>query len=160
MLWLYLLGLVTFLAIVDRRLLRRQKPLVDDLYAHRLVIDHVQDGVAWIRNGRIRYLNPSLLRILDYGPDQLPDEFKDRPWFHLFTPGERPRVEAAYSQMLLAGKASLEANLVDANGRAKFCVLLMVAVHDHKTRLVGHHCIVHEPVCESAGEERAILAVS
>ena len=48
MFWLYLLAVTTFLGIVVRRLVRRQKPLIDDLYAKRMAIEHVHDGVAWV----------------------------------------------------------------------------------------------------------------
>ena len=54
MLWLYLLGAVTGLSIALRRVLRRQKPLNDELYSTKVAVNHVQSGVAWVRaDGKI-----------------------------------------------------------------------------------------------------------
>jgi PAS domain S-box-containing protein len=154
MLWLYLLGLATFLGIVVRRLLRRQKPLIDDLYYKRVAIDHVHDGVAWVTGGgKISYVNPSLARMLDATPEQL----NGRPWFEMFVPQERGRLQDAYSQMLLSGKAWLDANAVDSRGVVTRRGLLMVAVHDHKMRLAGHHCILHDVVREVRAEEEQMV---
>lgn len=156
MLWLYLLGLVTFLTIVVRRLVRRQKPLSDELYLKTLAIDHVHDGVAWVRaDGRIGYANPSLARMAGTPADEL----KNRTWFHMFTPEERTRMEDAYAQMLLAGRASFEANLVNSQGEVTRRNLLLVAVHDHKTRFAGHHCIVENRVVVTDAQERFEFAM-
>lgn len=145
MLWLYLLGVVTFLGIVVRRLLRRQNPLIDDVFSKRVAIDHVHDGVAWVNaGGRMDYLNPALARMLDATPEQI----QGKSWLEIFARRDRARVEAAFSQMLLAGKASLEANLIDSHDRLSRRNLLLIAVHDHKTRLAGHHCIVQDRVLE------------
>jgi PAS domain S-box-containing protein len=155
MFWLCLLGLVTFLAIVVRRLWHRQKPLIDDLYAKRMAIDHVHDGVAWVTgNGRIDYLNPALARMLDSAPEQL----TGRTWFTMFAPEELSRVEDAYSQMLLSGKAWLDANVIDSRGEVTQRSLLIVAVYDHKTRLSGHHCILHDAVRQGQAEEHLACA--
>jgi PAS domain S-box-containing protein len=157
MFWLYLLGLTTFLAIVVRRLVRRQKPLIDDLYAKRLAIEHVHDGVAWVTPaGRIGYLNPALARMLDVTAEQL----QGRPWFEMFTPAERGRMQQAYSQMLLAGKATLDARMVDSRGTVSVRGLLIVAVHDHKMRLAGHHCILNDEAKEERAEGQLAYAVN
>ncbi len=157
MFWLYLLALTTFLGIAVRRLLRRQKPLIDDLYAKRLAIEHVHDGVAWVTaGGRINYLNPALAQMLETTPERL----RDRPWFDLFAPSERGRIQDAYSQMLLAGKAELDARVVDSHGTVSLRSLLIVAVHDHKMRLAGHHCILNDHAIEQRGEEQLAYAVN
>jgi len=139
MLWLYLLGIVTFLSIVVRRLLRRQKPLIDELYSKRVAIDSVSSGVAWIpANGTLHSMNPALAQMLAATPEQL----GGREWLQMFAESDQPRVEQVYSQMLLAGKASLSAATVDARGVEIPREVLLVAVHDHKMRFMGHHCIV------------------
>jgi PAS domain S-box-containing protein len=156
MFWLCLLGVVTLLAIVVRRLWLRQKPLVDDLYAKRLAIDHVHDGVAWVtESGRINYLNPALARMLDAAPEQL----RGRTWFAMFALEEHSRVTDAYSQMLLSGRASLDVNLVDAHGAVTPRNLSIVAVYDHRTRLSGHHCILHDAVSLGHAEQHLACAV-
>jgi PAS domain-containing protein len=138
MLWLSLLGLATFLTIALRRVRRRQTPLNDELYAKNVAIDHVFSGVAWVRDdNRIAFVNPALSKLL-----QLPtDEIVRRDWRDLFALGERGRVEEAYSQMLLMGKATLDTATLGRHGEAQ-CNVLLVAVHDHKMRFVGHHCIL------------------
>jgi PAS domain S-box-containing protein len=141
MLWLYLLGIVTFLAIVVRRLLRQQKPLSDELYSHRIAIDSVSSGVAWIPASRdLRSMNPALAQMLGATPEEL----WGRDWMQMFAESDRPRVEQVYSQMLLAGKASLSAATVDARGVESRREVLLVAVHDHKMRFMGHHCIIEQ----------------
>ncbi len=139
MLWLYLLGVATFLGIVVRRLVRRQKPLNDELYSKRVAIDHVSSGVAWVSaNGKLYSLNASLVQMLASSSESL----KDSHWMVMFAKTERSRVEAAYSQMLLAGIASLETRIVDSYGGESDREVRLVAVHDHKMRFMGHHCIV------------------
>jgi hypothetical protein len=60
MFWLYLLGIVTFLFIVLRRVLRRQPPLSDELYIKKVAIDHVHSGVAWVpEDGKLGWMNPA-----------------------------------------------------------------------------------------------------
>jgi PAS domain S-box-containing protein len=155
MFWLYLLAVTTFLGIVVRRLLLRQNPLMDDLYAKRTAIDHVHDGVAWVTEGRrLGYLNPALAGMLNVAPEQL----IGCSWFDMFAPSERSRVQEAYSQMLLAGKATLDVKVIDSDGRVTVRSLLMVAVHDHKMRLAGHHCILHDDVKEEQPEEQLAFA--
>lgn len=155
MLWLYLLGAVTFLTIVVRRLLRRQNPLLDEVFSKRIAIDHVHDGVAWVTaDGRIDYVNPALARMLDASAEQL----KGRPWFEMFVRDERTRLDDAYSQMLLAGKATMDGNVIDSRGAVVRRNVLMVAVHDHKMRLAGHHCIVHDRVFEAKSQQEFAFA--
>lgn len=155
MLWLYILALATFLGIVVRRLLRRQKPLMDDLYYKRVAIDHVFDGVAWVtEGGRISYVNPSLARMLSLAPEQL----HGKAWSEMFVPEERGRIHDAYSQMLLSGKAWLDVEVVDSRGAVTRRGLLIVAVHDHKMRLAGHHCILHDTVSQGRPQEEFAFA--
>ncbi len=155
MLWLSLLAVATFLGIVVRRLLRRQKPLIDDLFYKRVAIDHVHDGVAWVTGGgKISYLNPALARMLEASPEQL----NGRTWFEMFIPEERGRINDAYSQMLLSGKARLDARVVDSRGVVTLRSLLIVAVHDHKMRLAGHHCILHDTTQEAQAEPQLAFA--
>jgi len=156
MLWLYLLGLVTFLTIVVRRLLRRQKPLVDEIYAKKLAIHHVHDGVAWVTDGRIRYMNPSLAQMLGWEAEKLRGE----TWFVMFPLEERERLEGAYAQTLLSGKERLVTNLRDSRGQKKKCNLILVTVHDHKMRLAGHYCIVSAAVRQMVEEEQTVYASS
>lgn len=155
MLWLYLLGITTVLSIAVRRLWRRQKPLSDEVYFKTIAIEHVHDGVAWVGvDGRINYTNPSLAGMLDLAPEKL----LHRSWFEMFTPQERRRVEQAYSQMLLAGLTTFEVDMIDSNATITRRGILLVAGHDHKTRLAGHHCIVRDRLLERETDERLMYA--
>jgi PAS domain S-box-containing protein len=145
MLWLYLLGIVTALTIAVRRLLRRQKPLIDELYSERIAIDNVSSGVAWItKDGLLRMVNPAFAETLCTTQKQL----EGLSWLEIFPQDERANVEEKFSQMLLAGRTSLEAYTRDSRGNETLHSVLLVAVHDHKMRLRGHHCIV-ERIFES-----------
>jgi PAS domain S-box-containing protein len=151
MFWLYLLGVVTVLIIVLRRVLRRQKPLSDDLYAKKVAIDHVHSGVAWVpEDGKLGWLNPAL-------PEALQREAKDligHDWYEIFAADDRERVRKAFSQMLLMGKVQLQTRGVRADGTFAWFEVLLVAIHDHKMRFVGHHCLIENRTREHVLEER------
>ncbi len=156
MLWLYLLGVATFLGIVVRRLMRLQKPLNDELYSKRVAIDHVSSGVAWVSaNGSLYSLNTSLSQMLGASQENL----KGSNWLLMFTKQERHRMEEAYSQMLLAGIASLDTRLLDTYGGESDREVKLVAVHDHKMRFMGHHCIVERVISEQ-GRSNAAAHIS
>ncbi len=139
MLWLYLLGAVTVLAIAVRRLKQRQKPLDDQVFSHQVAIDNVRDGVAFVgTDGRFQQVNPALADMLRTTTPQL----IGRDWMDIFPRSEHGDVEAKYSQMLLAGRSSMETLTLDSSRRESAHELLLIAVHDHKMRFMGHHCIV------------------
>ncbi len=143
MVWLSLLAVVTCLTIVVRRLLSRQIPLIDELYSKRIAIDHVSSGVAWVpAGGKLGSVNLSLANLLGAPPEKL----AGRNWLEMFPAGERARVEEAYSQMLLMGRAVLETMTEDTHGVTTARSVLLVAVHDNQTRLMGHQCIVERVV--------------
>src|SRR5579862_4473074 len=151
MLWLYLLGLVTGLVIILRRVLRRQKPLSDELYARQVAVDHVHSGVAWVRSdGKIGSVNESFAATFGVAPREL----AGRDWYEIFPLRERERIQEAYSQMLLLGKAALEARGWLTGGSSAELEVLLVAVHDHKMRYVGHHCLVADRTRERQLEEK------
>ena len=140
-LWLYLLGAVTILVIVLRRVLRRQRPLSDELYAKRVAIEHVQSGVAWIRaDGTVVSVNPALCNTLH----TTPRDVAGQPWSNLFPAQEWNRVEETYSQALLRGRMEIEALAKRADGTLSPVTLLLVTIHDHKSRLIGHYCLMED----------------
>ena len=150
-LWLYLLGLVTFLTIVLRRVLRRQIPLTDELHAKTVAIEHVHSGVAWVRrDGQVGLINASFAATLS----ALPRELIGRDWYDLFAQQDRERVQEAYSQMLLVGKANLDVHAKRADGTYAGLEVLLVAQHDHKSRFIGHHCLVLDRTRERLLEEQ------
>ena len=109
MFWLYLLAVVTVLSIAYRRVLLRQKPLDDELFSRSVAFEHVHSGIAWVKCGGPK--NDALVSSMNVAlaATLLLDLPKTRgmSWFDLFDPRDRPRLEAAYSQMLLAGKATI-----------------------------------------------------
>jgi PAS domain S-box-containing protein len=140
-LWLYLLGTVTFLVIALRRVVHRQIPLSDEIYAKQVAIDHVHSGVAWVRNdGLIGSANPALAKSLH----AIPRELVGLPWTSLFPAKDRMRVEEAYSEALLSGKASLEAGGRRLDGSSAQVSVLLVSIHDHKSRFIGHYCLMED----------------
>jgi PAS domain S-box-containing protein len=151
MLWLYLLGIATFLVIALRRVLRRQKPLSDELYAKKIAIDHVHSGIAWVpEDGKLGWFNPAFPEVLRLASTDL----IGRDWYEIFAADEHQRMREAYRQMLLMGKVSLQARGLRANGTLAWFDVLLVAVHDHRTRFVGHHCVIEDRTRERALEKR------
>lgn len=140
-LWLYLLGAVTALTIALRRVLHRLRPLNDEVYAKQVAIDHVHSGVAWVRfDGNIGSVNPALARSLNASPRDL----VGRPWTTMFPAKEQARLQEAYRQSLLMGKASLEIEAQRTDGSLAKTALLLVSIHDHKTRFIGHYCLMED----------------
>jgi PAS domain S-box-containing protein len=138
-LWVYLLGLSVLLAIALRRVKAQQDPLKDEVYTTTVAIEHIQSGVAWIHaDGTIRSINASFGAALGTEPKAL----TGRDWYELFAERERNRIQEAYSQMLLLGRATLDAQGRRRDGGRSGLEVLMVAIHDQKMRFVGHHCLV------------------
>lgn len=138
-LWVYLLGLSVLLVIALRRVRAQQNPLMDEVYARTVAIEHVQSGVAWIRaDGKIRSINASFASTLGRDPKML----TGLDWYELFAQPDHHKMQEAYSQMLLLGRATLESRGRRLDGAHSALEVLMVAIHDHKMRFVGHHCLV------------------
>jgi PAS domain S-box-containing protein len=150
--YVYLFGTVTLLTIALRRVLRRQKPLIDELYSSRVAIEHVHSGVAWVGNdGKIGRVNAALARALHTTPQDL----VGHEWLEaIFPKPEWNRIREAYSRMLIQGKESLEANAERADDSLAQVDVLLVAVHDHKMRFVGHHCLVEDRTAMRVLEEQ------
>jgi PAS domain S-box-containing protein len=141
MLWLYLLAAVTLLVISRRRLRLRIIPLDDAVYSSKVAVEHVHSGVAWVSvDGKVSSPNQSLVNSMGTTPADL----VGRDWYSMFAPEERGKVKKAYAQMLLAGIASIETTIVRSGGSNRAVDLRLVAGHDHKMRLVGHHCMLHD----------------
>jgi PAS domain S-box-containing protein len=140
-LWLYLLGAVTVLVIVLRRVLHRQGSLNDELYSKQVAIDYVHSGVAWVRgDGTLGSVNPSLVKSLR----AVSRELVGRDWKTLFPENERPGIQEAYGQALLMGRVSRETTALRMDGSTANVNLKLVAIHDHKMRLVGHYCLIED----------------
>lgn len=138
-LWVYLLGLSVLLGIALRRVLAAQNPLKDEVYMKNVAIEHVQSGVAWVRaDGSVRSINHSFADTLG----ALPRELMARDWYDLFAVQDQALLQEAFSKMLLLGKATLQVHGRRKDGTFASLELLMVAIHDHKMRFVGHHCLV------------------
>jgi PAS domain S-box-containing protein len=150
-LWLYLLAAVTVLVISLRRVLHRQAPLNDEIYSTRVAIDHVHSCVAWVRSGSlIGSVNPALAKTVC----MLPRELVGQPWETIFPIQERPRVQEAYRQALLMGKYPLETQAQRPDGTLAKVRVLLVTIHDHKSRLVGHYCLMEDRTREAEMEQQ------
>jgi hypothetical protein len=159
MLWLYLLAAVTGLVIILRRVVQRQKPLNDELYSSKVAVEHVHSGVGWVRaDGNVGTLNQSLT---DSIGSARAGELLERDWHRMFALHERSKVNKAYTQMLLAGIATIETLLERGDGTLRAVNLRLVAVHDHKLRLVGFHCMVQDkPREQSLAHQVRVLSES
>src|SRR5712692_413632 len=149
MLWLFLLGAVTLLVIALRRVLRRQQPLDNELYSKKIAVDHIHSGVAWVReDGSIGSLKPSLAGTFGarYG------ELDGRDWLTLFLKDDRARVQEHYRQALLAGMASFQVCVQRLDGSLAYLEVLLLTVHDHKMRFIGHHLLTSDRTREHALE--------
>ena len=143
--WLYLLGAVTFLIVALRRVVHRQIPLSDEIYSKQVAIDHVHSGVAWVRSdGTVGSLNPALAKTLGL----LPKELFGREWDTFFPLRDRPKVLEAYRQALLLGKTSLVTQAERPDGSRAQVRVLLVTIHDHQSRLVGHYCLMEDQTRE------------
>lgn len=143
MLWLYLLAAVTVLVIALRRVVRRQKPLGDELYSKTVAVEHVQSGIAWIQlDGTIGSANHAFAAIFSQEKNPDPKTLIGRDWHTLVEERDRDLLQEAYRQMLIQGKYTIEVNGKMIEETAPGLELILVAVHDHKMRFVGHHCLV------------------
>jgi PAS domain S-box-containing protein len=150
-LWVYLLGLSILLGIALRRVMLRQKPLNDELYAKIVAIEHVQSGVAWVRpDSEIKSMNSAFAEILAARVEDL----LGKSWYDLFASQELARLKQAYSQTLLLGKTDLQAFGKRADGTFAGLQVRLVAVHDHKMRFVGHYCLVADHTKELLLEDQ------
>ena len=157
MLWLYLLGAVTALLIALRRVLRRQKPLDDELYAKNVAVEHVQSGVAWVRaDGCFGSVNQSFAKTFRCESREL----LGREWTKMFPASEHGQIRECYRQMLLAGMASFDGAGVRIDGSPVWLNVRLVAVHDHNMRFVGHHFLAEDRTRERELEERIQLLTS
>jgi PAS domain S-box-containing protein len=151
MLWLYLLAAVTVLGIALRRVIRRMTPLDDELYSKNVAIEHVNTGVAWVGvDGKIGAVNPALVKALDATQEAL----IGHEWCSIFAPASRDTAQEAFTQMLLRGKATFEARGLRSHGGLSVFDVLLIAVHDHKMRFKGHHCIAEDRTRERELQER------
>jgi PAS domain S-box-containing protein len=151
MFWLYLLGAVTVLSIALRRVLQRQNPLADEVYSTKVAFDRLQSGVAWVRaDGVLGTVNSSLAASLSADAKSL----VGRKWLEIFPKQERERVEEFYSRMLLSGITQFDTYGQRADGTYAWLNVLLVAVHDHKMRFVGHHCLILDTTHTKLLEEK------
>lgn len=141
MFWLFLLGIVTFLTIVLRRVLRRLRPLAEQLSWKNIAIEHVQTGVAWVReNGKFGSTNQAFARTLN----QAPRDLVGRDWHSIFPEDESDRVHEAYSQALLSGMSTFDISALRPDGSRAWVNVRLVAVHDRAMRFAGHHCLIED----------------
>jgi PAS domain S-box-containing protein len=141
MLWLFLLAVVTVLVINRRRIIRSITPLNDELYSSKVAVEHVHSGVGWVRaDGKVGSVNQSLSDTIGAKPGEL----LEHDWYLMFPRYDRPRVNEAYTQMLLAGIASIDTHIERGDGVLRPVNARLVAVHDHRMRFLGFHCLVHD----------------
>jgi PAS domain S-box-containing protein len=151
MLWLIFLGVAIFLVIALRRVLRKQRPLDDALYSSKVAVDHVQSGVAWVRgDGTFGSVNEAFAKAFQVAPVAL----VGHEWSRVFKAGDQARVLESYSQMMLSGINSLEAEGIRADGSIAWLNVRLVPVHDEQTRFAGHYCMIEDKTREHDLEEQ------
>jgi PAS domain S-box-containing protein len=150
----YLLGLSVLLVVALRRVIASQNPLKNEVYRRTVAVEHVQSGVVWVSaDGKISSVNASFANTLGGEPKSI----LGHAWCEIFAPRDRSKMEEAYSQMLLLGKANVEVHGRRLDGSYSALEVLLVAIHDHKMRFIGHHCLIldrtRERVLETQLEE-------
>jgi PAS domain S-box-containing protein len=136
---------------VLRRVLRRQKPLDDELYSKKVAIEYVQSGVGWVRgNGTFGWMNHSFTDTLHARPQDLIGQ----EWYKMFPSEEHDRVQQGYSQMLLSGISSFDGAGLRVDGSTVWLNVRLVAACDHKARFMGHYCLIDDRTRERQLEER------
>lgn len=95
-------------------------------------------------------VNSSLAATLNADPKGL----IGRAWLEIFAKQDWERVRESYSQMLLLGVTEFDAHGQRADGTYAWLNVMLVAVHDHKMRFVGHHCLVLDSTRTKLLEER------
>ena len=91
-------------------------------------------------DGTIGSVNPALAKTMRV----IPRELVGSAWTSLFPAKDRPRIEEAYSQALLMGKATLEVQAQRIDGSLAQANVLLVSIHDHRSRFVGHYCLMED----------------
>ena len=153
MFWLYLLALATFLTIALRRVLKRQKPLDNELYSKTVAIDYVQSGVAWVRaDGKFGNVNQSFAGTFNFTPRELTGE----EWYKMFPANTHDVIRSHYSQMLIMGPITFDAPGQCADGSLLWLNVRLVPVHDHHMRFVGHHCLIEDHTRERELEDHLV----
>lgn len=151
MLWLYLLATVNVLVIALRRVLRRLQPLSNELYSSKVAIEHVHSGVALVHSdGKVGFVNQSLCNSLALKAE----EVVGHDWLLMFPQGERAGIREAYTQMLLVGISSLATEIELGDGSRTSVNTQLVLIHDHKMRVLGHHCMIEDASRERQLEQR------
>ncbi len=136
---MYLFGLSVLLVVALRRVIARQDPLEDEVYRRTVAVEHVQSGVVWINSdGKVSSVNASFASILGGESKSICGQ----DWYEIFAPPDRGKMEEAYSQMLLLGRANAEVHGRRVDGSFSALEVLMVAIHDYKMRFIGHHCLI------------------
>ena len=127
-----------------------RNPLNDELFVKQVAVEHVQTGVAWVRkDSTIGSVNHSFAQTYRAAENQL----VGREWLMMFPPEEHYRIRDAFSQSLLSGMASLDVPGVRADGSRVWMNMRLIAVHDHKMRFVGHHCLIEDQTRERELEQ-------
>jgi PAS domain S-box-containing protein len=85
---------------------------------------------------------------------RLPKELIGQPWGILFPPEEQPKLQEAQRQALLMGKIALETQAQRPDGSLAQVRVLLVTIHDHKSRLVGHYCLMEDRTRELELEQQ------
>jgi len=131
--------------------MHRQIPLSDEIYSKQVAIDHVHSCVAWVRSdGLIGSANPALAKTVR----MLPRELVGQHWEILFPKTEWPKLQETYRQALLMGKTPLETQAQRPDGTLAKVQVLLVTIHDHKSRLVGHYCLMEDKTRELELEQQ------
>jgi PAS domain S-box-containing protein len=95
-------------------------------------------------------VNPALAKTLG----AFPKEILGFPWERLFPEAERPRLIEAYRQALLMGKTSLATAGARSDGSVAQVNVTLVTVHDSRSRLVGHYCLMEDRTREMELEQQ------
>lgn len=118
------------------------------------------DGIAKVNaNGLIISANKAFADQLGYAPDELIEV----DWQNTVVPAELGKLKRAYEQMLISGKATIEANALRKDGACLCCEIIVVKACEPQTEPYYHYYFMkdireHKHVLMNLEESRSRFA--
>ena len=134
----------TLLDITDRKQAEADRRQIS------AALSNAVEGISQLdRQGHYIHVNQSYASTVGY----LPAEMIGMTWWQTVHPDDLAALNAAYQQMLAAGKAEVEARGIRKDGSIFYKQLVMVAVHDEQKQWVGHYCFMKDISDRKRAEE-------
>ena len=104
-------------------------------------LENAVSGIARLDGeGRYQRVNRAYARLLTQEPAAL----LGRPWLDSVLLEDRAVAAAAYHQVLVDGRAELEARLLREGQPWFYGAVVLIAAFDRQSRFAGHHCFIKD----------------